>query len=82
MKGLKNIKVGGRLILGFSVMILFMVGIGFAGRQSVHHVNERLEEIFAVNLPSIECLLEADRDLHQALVAERSMIFSSIATLW
>ncbi|MBN2125386.1 MAG: MCP four helix bundle domain-containing protein, partial [Deltaproteobacteria bacterium] len=77
MKGFADLKVGGRLILGFSVMILFMAGIGFAGFRSIHQINGNLEEIFAVNLPSMDYLLETDRDLQQLLVAERSLIFSN-----
>ena len=36
-----------------------------------------LQEIFAVRLPSIDYLLQADRDLQQLLVAERSMSFAN-----
>ncbi|MGB9553931.1 MAG: HAMP domain-containing protein, partial [bacterium] len=35
-----------------------------------------LSEIFAVRLPSIDYILEIDRDLQQLLVAERSLIFA------
>jgi methyl-accepting chemotaxis protein len=77
MKWFKNLKVGYRLVLGFSIMILFMGIIGYAGYNSVKNINKDLGEIFTVRLPSIDYLVEADRDLQQLLVAERSMIFAN-----
>jgi methyl-accepting chemotaxis protein len=68
--------VGTKLVFGFSTMILFMGIIGFAGYTSVNTIQSRLNEIFSVRLPSIDFLIEADRDLQQLLVAERSMIFT------
>lgn len=72
-----NMKIRTRLLIGFATMILFMVGIGFCGLYSVNQIEQRLEEIFSKRLPSIDYLLEADRDLQQLLVAERSMIFAN-----
>ncbi|WP_320043872.1 methyl-accepting chemotaxis protein [uncultured Desulfobacter sp.] len=72
-----NMKIGTRLLIGFATMILFMAGIGFCGLYSVNQIEQRLEEIFSKRLPSIDYLLEADRDLQQLLVAERSMIFAN-----
>jgi methyl-accepting chemotaxis protein len=78
MKWLRNLKVGTKLILGFSFMIMFMGIIGFTGSMSVNSIERNLNEIFAVRLPSIDYLIEADRDLQQLLVAERSMIFANV----
>ena len=77
MKWFKNLKVGPRLVFGFSIMILFMGIIGLTGFSSVKNINSKLEDIFDVRLPSIDYLIQADRDLQQLLVAERSMIFSN-----
>jgi len=77
MKWFKNLKVGHRLIFGFSIMILFMGIIGFTGYNSVENINNKLANIFSVQLPSINYLIQADRDLQQLLVAERSMIFAN-----
>jgi len=77
MKWFRNTKVGTKLILGFSVMILMMGIIGFAGYRGVSLVQHDLNQIFTVAMPSIDYLLEADRDLQQLLVAERSMIFAN-----
>ena len=73
----KNLKIRVKLISGFAVMVLFMCIIGYSGYTGVHQVMGELEDIFAVRLPSIDYLLQADRDLQQLLVAERSMIFAN-----
>ena len=78
MNWLKELKVSTKLILGFSIMLVFMVVIGLAGYRSITNINNNLEDIFAVRLPSIDNLIEADRDLQQLLVAERSMIFTNV----
>jgi methyl-accepting chemotaxis protein len=77
MKWFRNLTIGAKLIFGFSVMILLMGIIGFTGYRSTASINQNLNEIFAVRLPSINYLIQADRDLQQLLVAERSMIFAN-----
>ncbi len=77
MNWFKRLKVGARLSIGFIIMILFMAVIGLVGYSSTKQIEDDLSEIFQVNLPSIDFLLQADRDLQQLLVAERSMIFAN-----
>ncbi len=76
-KRLNNLKVGTKLILGNTIMIVFMAIIGLTGYKSVNNVENYLNDIFSVRLPSMDYLLEVDRDLQQLLVAERSMIFAN-----
>jgi len=77
MKWFSKMTIGAKLALGFAIMILLMGVIGFTGYRSTAHINKDLKEIFAVRLPSIDYLIQADRDLQQLLVAERSMIFAN-----
>ena len=77
MKFLKNLKIGRKLALGFMVMILFMMVIGLNGYRSVFQIEKDIVDILEVDLVGINNLLQADRDLHQLLVAERSMIFAN-----
>ena len=77
MKWFRNLKIGPKLIFGFSVMILITGIIGAAGFMSITKIERNLDEIFSVRLPSIDLLVETDRDLQQLLVAERSMIFAN-----
>lgn len=76
MKRLRDMKIGMKLLLGFSVVILLMGIIGYTGYKSTLNVKRGLDNIFGKRLPSLNNLIEADRDLQQLLVAERSMIFS------
>jgi len=77
MKWFRNLKIGSKLVFGFSIMILIMGIIGFIGYRSIGKVNSYLDDISTVRLPSIDYLIETDRDLQQLLVAERSMIFAN-----
>ncbi|PKN64581.1 MAG: hypothetical protein CVU57_14305 [Deltaproteobacteria bacterium HGW-Deltaproteobacteria-15] len=77
MKSPRNTTVGTKLVFGFSTMIVFMAIIGYFGFSSIGRIHGSLTQIFSVNLPSIDYLAEADRDLQRALVAERSMIFAN-----
>ena len=72
----QNLKIRGKLTLGFSLVLLFLGIIGLTGYISIKTIAQNLDEIFQVRLPSIDYILETDRDLYQALVAERSMIFT------
>jgi methyl-accepting chemotaxis protein len=80
MKWFKDLKVGTKLVLGFSIMILMMGIIGFEGYSGIRQVQGDLDEIFSVAMPSMDYLLETDRDLQQLLVAERSMIFANASS--
>ena len=76
MNWFRDAKVGIKLVLGFAIMIVMMGLIGFSGYRGVSRIQHSLDEIFTVAMPSIDYLIEADRDLQQLLVAERSMIFT------
>ena len=73
----KKMKVRTKLICASAIMIPFMLCIGYAGYNGIQNVMNNLREIFSVRLPSIDYLLQADRDLQQLLVAERSLIFAN-----
>jgi methyl-accepting chemotaxis protein len=77
MQWFRNLKVGSKLVFGFSTMILIMGIIGVTGYLSMSKINYSLVNIFEIRMPSIDYLIEADRDLQQLLVAERSMIFAN-----
>lgn len=72
----RNLRIGAKLTLGFSMMLIFTGVIGVTGYISIKTIAERLDEIFLVRMPSIDLIIEADRDLYQLLVAERSMLFT------
>ena len=76
MNFINNMKIRAKLLSAFAIMVGFMVVIGYTGYKSVKGIQTELENIFTVQMPSIDYLIEADRDLQQLLVAERSMIFT------
>lgn len=77
MQWFNELKVGTKIIFGFCIMLVFLAVIGLVGFRSLKDTKLHLNKIFSVNMPSIDYLLQADRDMQQLLVAERSMIFAS-----
>lgn len=75
MQWFSHLKIRQKLIVGFTLMLLFIGGIGLVCFYSVQKINGHLQELFAIHIPALDYLLEVDRDLHQSLVAERSMMF-------
>ncbi len=76
MNALKNLKIRDKLVVCFSINVGFMVILGIISYVSVNRIQNNLDDIFAVRLPAVTFLLEADRDLHQSLIAERTLLFT------
>ena len=72
----KQVSIRQKLWMAFTLMMGFVVLVGIASTVSVVGIQANLEDIFQRRLPSIDSLVEADRDLQQLLVAERTMIFT------
>jgi len=73
----RNMNTGVRLILGFMIVVLMMIVIGGTGFLSTRNIQSSLDEMFSLRIPSMDYLIEADRDFQQLLVAERSMIYTN-----
>jgi methyl-accepting chemotaxis protein len=73
----KNLKIGKKFFIAFLIMIVFLLIVGFLGISSTKEIHSNFEETCAVRLPSLDYLIQTDRDLQQLLVAERSMIFGN-----
>ena len=71
MKRFRDFKISTKLLFGFLTVILLMCGIGYTGYRSASVINGKLHHIFENRLPSLDYLVQADRDLQQLLVAER-----------
>nr|WP_320049394.1 methyl-accepting chemotaxis protein [uncultured Desulfuromonas sp.] len=76
MSFLRNLKIRTKLICGFSLMIFLLLITGYAGYNSSTHLFGNMQLFYSVELPSMDNLIEADRDLQQLLVAERTLIFA------
>ncbi|MCG8565440.1 MAG: methyl-accepting chemotaxis protein [Desulfobacterales bacterium] len=66
-----------KLMAGFLVMSVFMGIIVAGGIYAISRMDAKLDQIITAQMPSINHLLAADRDLHRMLVSERSMIFAN-----
>lgn len=80
MNAFKNLRIRNKLIVCFGINILFMLLLGLISFASTSRVEGLLRDIYEVRLASITFLLEADRDLHQSLIAERTLLFTEPGT--
>jgi methyl-accepting chemotaxis protein len=71
-------RVSVKLSISYIVLVVALVAVGFTGYYAAKVISGNLETLFTRLLPSIDKLIEADRDLHQLLVAERSMLFTNM----
>lgn len=74
MAWFRNIKIGSKLILVLTLMIFLMAVLGWVGYLNISNVSGQMVQIHQVRLPSLDYLLQTDRDLQQLMVAERSLL--------
>ena len=74
MLGFSHLKVSYKLFIGFGVLFALILTTGIFGRYSNARLNDEIDLVHGTRLPALSYLLEADRDLQQLLVAERTMI--------
>jgi len=65
-----------RLGIGFGTLLVLMSVLALTGFVATRVIQASVTDIFEVRLPAIDAVVEADRDMQQLLVAERSMIFA------
>lgn len=81
MKGwLNNLSIRKKLIYSFSLLIGFLIIIGTIGLLNMSVINSNIGLFADVYLPSTDYLLQLDRDLHQAIVAQRTMVFTDVTS--
>lgn len=64
-----------RLTATSALIVLLGAGVGVWNLSNFHWAGEMLHIATRENLPALDYLAEADRDMQQALVAERSLMF-------
>lgn len=77
MKWFINLGLRKKFMLVFITSLFFLMLTGFLGINKTRESNAIIDEINEKNVPSLNYLLQADRDLFQLLTAERSLIFIS-----
>ena len=80
MNWFARLRIGGRLTFGFAVMTGIVVSVGLTSLLTAHVLNGSVRTITESRMPALAALLRADRDLHGALAAERSLIFANAGT--
>jgi len=73
---IKNLKVKQKLFITFSLVIFFLLLIGGIGILNISSIYTHVEQFGTERIPSVDLLLQVDRDMQQALVAQRTMMFS------
>ena len=76
----RRFTVSRQIILGFSALVGLCAITGLIGERATHKIAAHLETAVNVLLPATDLLIQVDRDLQQALVAERSLIFAAPGT--
>ncbi|MCG6541276.1 methyl-accepting chemotaxis protein [Pseudomonas sp. KSR10] len=65
-----------KITLPIAVLALLLVLMGGVGMRGIDRVADSSQQLAKRHLPAISLLLNADRDLYQAFVAERSLLDS------
>lgn len=65
-----------KITLPIGALALLLMLMGLFGMRGIDHVVDSSEVLATRHLPAISLLLNADRDLYQAFVAERSLLDS------
>ncbi len=70
----KNLSFQNKIIGSFVGIMMISLVMGAAGEFAVHRLNVQVDTAFTYFVPSTDFLIQADRDLQQLLVAERTLI--------
>jgi methyl-accepting chemotaxis protein len=76
MRFFRNIRIRTKIFSICFILLAIMTLSGWISFHSMTGIQANLDAIFKVRMPGIDFLIEADRDLQQLLVAERSLVFA------
>jgi methyl-accepting chemotaxis protein len=77
---LRNLSIRVKLLLTCGCLAVLTGLVGAWGLWALEHANGAFQVAATQSLPAVDYLVEADRDMQQALVAERSMMFMKMGT--
>jgi len=78
VKKFHNIKIGTRLTLIFSlIMVLYILSLGY-NIINLNSINKKIYNIYTIRLKSVDFLVEADRDAYQSSIALSQSLSSEI----
>lgn len=76
---MKNLTIKKQVLLLSGLLLGVQVILALVGFLSLESINEKLNLVFSKRLPSINYLVQADRDFQQMLVAERSLLLKGLS---
>ena len=76
---MKKLTVGKQIVILISFMLFIQIVIGLVGYSSLTSIKGHLFTVFNKRLPSINSLVQADRDFQQMLVAERTLLIEDLS---
>lgn len=74
----RNMKVKNKLMFTSLLVVFFLLLIGGLALYNMSNIFTRVENLGHLHLPSTDLLLQTDRDMHQVVIAQRTMIFTDI----
>jgi methyl-accepting chemotaxis protein len=80
MSMIDNISFRKKLVILISIVSVTLLVVAINAVIRVAQIDDILSEHMTVQLPKADALIQADRDLHRALVAERSIMFVDVAS--
>jgi methyl-accepting chemotaxis protein len=76
----QNISFRWKLSIPLMLMVILFLYVGIFSVRSSNQLAENAEVLAKINLPEIQLLMQADRDLYQALTAERAIFVGKLTT--
>lgn len=77
---LLNLKVKQKLLLSFGLLVIFLIAVSGVGLIIMSDINKNVKSLSEVDVPTIDLMLQVDRDLQQALVAQRTFLFTEVGS--
>ncbi len=71
-----NISFRWKLMLPLSLLVIIFIAVSVYAVRAAQKMGENSHTLGAVNLSEIQLIMQADRDLYQALTAERAMLLA------
>ncbi len=80
MRGKTRFTVAQKLIAAFSLMVGITAVVGYNGFRGTAVIHDRMDNIYNKRYRTNTLLLSIDRDLYQAVNAQRTMLFIDVAS--
>jgi methyl-accepting chemotaxis protein len=70
----KDLKIGQKIITGFSAITVIALVVGVVGLVSLRNVSQSFHTVSDVNMPSVRYLLDMEANIEQLMVSMRTML--------